>query len=143
MCHQRLGNDAAAVASLRRAADLDPTSVAYLTEYALALRKKGATDGAIATLKKALDLAPDDPEVHLQMGFLWMDKKRWRDAAAEMRQSADLRPDDPQPWFYLAIVQGDHLGKPDEALTALRRYRDLGGKDPAALSWLASLESDR
>jgi CheY-like chemotaxis protein len=57
--------------------------------------------------------------------------------------AAELSPRDPRAWFYLAVVQGDHLGKPQDALAALRRYKELGGKDSAALTWLAQLEGER
>jgi len=115
--------------------------VPYLLEYARALGRKGAVDTALATLAKARDLAPEDPELHLETGFLWMQRKRHKDALASLERAAALAPDDPRPWFFVAVVYGDRLGKPEEARDALRRYVELGGKEPAALTWLAELES--
>ena len=63
-------------------------------------------------------------------------------ALRAMDRSAELDDADARPWSYVAILYGDHLRRPDDALGALRLYNELGGREPYALQWLEELEAD-
>jgi Flp pilus assembly protein TadD len=70
-----------------------------------------------------------------------MQKKRWAQAADGFRAAARLAPKDPDPQLYLAVILGDHLDQLDQARLHLERYKELGGKEPSALAWLAQLSA--
>ena len=50
-----------------------------------------------------------------------------------------LSPDSADARYMLALVLGPQLGKEEDAYRSMCVYEQLGGKDPNALSWLASL----
>jgi len=92
-------------------------------------------------LRKVLRYAPTDTRVHLQLGLVEMRRRRYGPALDALTRASELAPEDPTPWFFIAVIQGDHRSKPDDALEALRRYKALGGTEPTALAWLDQLET--
>ena len=85
---------------------------------------------------------PDVDEL-VQLGFLLIKKRRWHKALDAMETAADIAREDPRPWFYIAVLKGDHLHRLDDALVALLQYESLGGNEPAALQWLEELKASR
>jgi len=140
VCAQRLGLHTSAVSSFGRAVSLDPERVEYVTALGLAHVEKGSLASAIVMLRRAVELAPQDPELRMQLGIACMKNRAHKDARDAFLEAVDRDAQNPRPHFYLAVIQGDKLGKSREALDELRRYVALGGKEPTALSWLAQLE---
>lgn len=142
LCHERLGHDKRAVKGYRKAMSLRGDSVLYLTALARALGKQGAIASAISILRKAMKVDPAAADLQLQLGFFLIQKKRWAEALRAMERAAELDDTDARPWFYIAILYGDHLRREQDALRALRLYKELGGREPSALRWLKELEDD-
>jgi tetratricopeptide (TPR) repeat protein len=138
---ERLGLGSKAISSYRRALQLDPDRLEFVTALALALRAEGSYTPAIRKFKDAMALAPEDGDLPLQLGITYMQQKKYRPAREAFAEAARLTPKSPRPWFYLAIILGDHLSKPKDAYEALRTYAELGGKEPTALKWLQELRA--
>ncbi|MFV1958312.1 MAG: tetratricopeptide repeat protein [Planctomycetota bacterium] len=136
---ERLGLTASAVTSYRRAMSLDPHRMEYAYALALALRKKGAYEAAVKKLQEAIRMCPDDAGLHLQLGITLMKQKKYRAASESFLDAAERDPKNARPHFYLAIIYGDHLDMPEEALRALETYARLGGNEPSAIAWLEEL----
>ena len=66
---------------------------------------------------------------------------KYRKARASFVSAAERDEKNARPWFYVAIIDGDHLSKPKDALSDLERYAQLGGKEPTALKWLRELKA--
>jgi tetratricopeptide (TPR) repeat protein len=141
VCAQRMGLAHSAASAFRRAHELAPERVDYLRALALAYVDKGSVGAAVRLLERGIADAPQDADLRFQLGLASMKMHAWTRARDAFTKAAALDPKDARPWFYLAIIQGDRLGKDAEALQALRRYRDRGGKEPRMLDWLAELEA--
>ena len=92
-------------------------------------------------LKRAVKLAPLDFELRMQLGIAYMKKRAYKDARKAFIEAAERDRESPRPYFYLAVIHGDKLGKSRPALEALEQYKALGGKAPAALRWLEQLKA--
>jgi tetratricopeptide (TPR) repeat protein len=131
----------AAVQAYRKAVQLAPGHSGYALALASAWLEKGNLDAALAALKDAAEACPHEPGIPFRQGFVLMQKKKWTQAAEAFRDAARLAPEDPDPQLYLAVILGDHQDDLAQARVHLERYKALGGKDPAALAWLAALEA--
>jgi tetratricopeptide (TPR) repeat protein len=138
--YARLEDWPSAVRELRRAVSLGDGVREHVVALALALERSGATEGAIAAYREALELSPKDADLQLRLGRLCQKKRKWRQAQDAFEAAAAIRPEDPRPHFFLAVLHGDDLHKPSEALRSLETYVRLGGKEPSALRWLEELK---
>ncbi len=141
VCMQRLGKDSTAIKHFRKAMELESDNVEYVTALALAHMKKGSIASAVTMLKRAVKMDPEDPELRLQLGIAYLKQRKHKAARDAFNDMVDRAPKDPRPFYYLAIIYGDKMGKHQDALNALEEYERLGGKEPTALSWLEDLRA--
>jgi len=139
VAYERCERYGPAATAYRAALRLQPERVSFTLALARALERKGSSAVAVSEVRKALARVPDDTRLLTQLGFLQLRRRRYMDALDAFRSVARLKPEDPSPWFFMAVIHGDHRSKPREALAALQRYQELGGKEPTALAWLARL----
>ncbi len=130
-----------AMAAYRKAISLEPANAGYALALVAVILERGNLDAAIQVLTQAAKDCPEDAAIQLRLGFVLMQKKRWAQAADGFRAAARLAPKDPDPQLYLAVILGDHLEQLDQARLHLERYKELGGKEPSALAWLAQLSA--
>ena len=140
VCAQRTNQLDAAVNAYRKAVSLDETEPAYALALAAAYGERGAPEQALGALAEAAQHCPQSAEIQLRLGFLQMEKKRWQPALESFRRAAALVPQDPDPHLYMAVLYGDHLDQPAQALLHLEEYQRLGGKAASALAWLKELQ---
>jgi len=90
------------------------------------------------TRRKAA-LAPGDYQAHLELVRWCLTRNRKNDALDLIARFADSEDLDLEGLRHLARLT-DELRSWEEALPLYRRYRDLGGKDPALLARLEQIE---
>jgi tetratricopeptide (TPR) repeat protein len=143
---ERLGLHAAAVTAFRKARTLardgSPEELEYTLALTGALERRGQARAAVDLLEDVLKVHPDCRAARLQIVRLQLERRDARAARRHLEAWIAARPEDAEPLFWLAMVQGDLQGDGKSARATLRRYRDLGGKEPAALAWLVDLERD-
>ena len=138
---ERLGLGSKAIASSRRAVQLDPDRADYVTALGLALARGGSSSSAISKFKQVLKDDPGNAAIQMQLAITYFRQKKYRPALKEFEKLCELTPRDPRPYFYRAIILGDHLGKPKDAMLLLEAYAQAGGKEPSALDWLDELRA--
>lgn len=138
---QRTNQLDAAINAYRRAVSLDDAEPAYALALYVAYVERGAPEQALAALTEAAQHCPGCGEIQLRLGFLLLEKKRWQAALEAFRRAAALAPKDPDPHLYLAVLFGDHLDQPSQALLHLQEYKRLGGNASSALAWLQQLQA--
>ncbi len=120
-----------AIASYKKALELDPKSPLAHYNLGFALGAKGDQDGAIASYKKALELDPKLAEAHHDLGSALGAKGDQDGAIASYKKALDLDPKLPlfQAQLGHALMQ---KGKLDEALVHLRKAITLNPNNAAA-----------
>lgn len=115
----------AAEAAFRRAIDLDPRRIEYLTDLAHFLSDRGDTDGAIALLHEAARHRPDEPTLPLHIGQLLMEAGRHEEALTAFEELAVRHPAHTAASWHNRAVCLQILGRLDEAKSSLERALTL------------------
>ena len=153
------GDNAGALAQMRKARDLDPLSPIINTDLGRALLFNGDEQGAIAQYRATITMTPNFALAHLLLAQAEM--ARGDDAAglAEARTGVALTPT-PHPSGYLAVlgvaesVTGDTKGAEQQLMTLESRsqrqyvsgaslallYWQLGDKDKAIASFARAID---
>jgi len=123
LAHQS-GDNAAALASVRRAIDANPSVAIYHASHGLILSAMEQPDDAIDAYRQALRLDSNLAGAHTNLGNLLKDKAQWSEAIAEYRAALTLRPDHPPTLHNLGLAL-KHEDKLLEAIDAFRRAVQL------------------
>jgi tetratricopeptide (TPR) repeat protein len=110
-----------AIASYRKALELQPDRAGPLSNLAMALIRSGKADEALPVLQKALALAPD---MAATFANALLQAGRIDDAIDCLRQSLAIAPDSVESHFHLASVL-QQLGGHEEARAAYHRVIEL------------------
>ncbi len=113
-----------AVAHLRTAAKLDPSSASVHYNLAVLLSARGEDADAVKHYRIAAHHDPDDPEIHNNLGFLLARLGDVRGAEASFLRAIDLAPDFAHPYFNLGRLLLES-GRDGEALPLLERAAQL------------------
>lgn len=128
-----------AVAKLRKAAELDPTSARIQDSLGNALDMQGLTDQALATFKHAVELnhslAHPSPWPPHDLGYLLLRMERLKEAEASLRESLRYDPKLAQTHWYL----GRTLEKQGQDTEAIKEYKQAVSADPASADACYSL----
>jgi GT2 family glycosyltransferase/tetratricopeptide (TPR) repeat protein len=108
-----------AIASYRKALDIDGNSAEIHQNFGDALVKNGELDEAIVVYQKALELQPNLWEVHHNLGDIWQGQGRLGEAVAAYRRAIELNPD--FCWSHNNL--GDVLIKQEKWKEAVQAYR--------------------
>ena len=136
----QVGRPQEALATLRRALELQPDYPGVRKNLGLALMQVGRPQEAVPTLRRALELQPNDPEVQRGLGFALMQVGRPQEAVATFRRALELQPDDPEVHHNLAIAF-KIVGQPREAVGEFREALRIRPDWPLALGELAWLQA--
>ena len=130
------GGYAAAVATARRAAELDPLSAANYFFLAICYRYVGDFDAAAESLRIALHLVPNNSFFHAQLGFTEVSRGNRAEAVAELQVAERLYGEDIQAMRIPQLASAySQLGMRDEVerLFAAMQERARTGPVNAAL----------
>ena len=125
-----------AIASARRAVDLDPADTRGLEALALAYQAAGRIDEAEQALRSALARQPRSDTLNRALGDVLVRSERVDDGFERLREAVRLRPDyaENQTALGLALY---FRGRHEDALAPLRRATELLPDDPLAQQRLA------
>jgi len=112
------GDPARAVAELREALALDPSSVAARVNLADVHRAQGNDRDAEVVLREGIAKSPRAAALHHALGLSLVRQKRGADGLKELADAAKLAPDDARFAYVYAVALNDS-GKRAEALKAL------------------------
>jgi TolB-like protein/class 3 adenylate cyclase len=129
-----------AIDEYNKAIALDPSDSFSYASMAVALTFAGRPGEATQYIRTAMRVDPHYPPMFLSyLGFAQFGLERFDEAAASLMQATRLNPEDSAAFLLLAASYG-HLGRKQEAMSAITAYDALGhrrGKPPitATFAW--------
>jgi tetratricopeptide (TPR) repeat protein len=124
--HDQAGRKDLAIASYRRAAELDEGAFAPRNNLAALLSERGDVDGALAVAQEAYRLAADDPYVMDTLGALYIEKGLIDRAISILEKAHAAAPDLPDAQLHLALAYRAS-GQKERARQLLADLRARGG----------------
>jgi tetratricopeptide (TPR) repeat protein/TolB-like protein/tRNA A-37 threonylcarbamoyl transferase component Bud32 len=125
-----------AIASARRAVDLDQNDTRGLEALALAYQAAGRVPEAEQALRSALARLPRSDDLHRTLGDVLVRSERVEAGLEQLREAVRLRPDYAQNQTSLGLALYSR-GRYDEAIAPLLRATELLPDDPLAQQRLA------
>jgi Flp pilus assembly protein TadD len=107
LAHIRLQQPELAMASLRRAVELDPDTARYVYVYSVALHSTGQVDESIHRLQDAVRRWPYDREMLMALTSFQLESGKRQDAQATARKLVAAYPADPQVRVLAAQALGE------------------------------------
>ena len=104
LAHLNQGQNAEAIAVLRRAIDLDPKNAILHNNLAVGLEKEGKKDEAVASFREAVRLKPDYGDALHNLGNQLRRLGRLTEAEEEYRKALKLMPNSPDLCNHLGIA---------------------------------------
>jgi tetratricopeptide (TPR) repeat protein len=101
----RLGENASALALLKRVVQLTPQSAQAHVDLAIALADSGDLNGALAETGSAISISPALAIAHLNRARILSDMKQDREAGDEFAFAARLAPDNSECYFYWSFAE--------------------------------------
>jgi len=126
-----------AIASARRAVDLDPADTRGLTALALGYDVAGRHDEAVQALRTALERQPRSDDLHRELGEILARRGHVEPGLAELREAVRLRPDYWENATAVAMALYSR-GRFEEAIAPFTRATELLPADPLVHQRLAS-----
>ncbi|MCB9493094.1 MAG: tetratricopeptide repeat protein [Epsilonproteobacteria bacterium] len=127
-----------AIASYKRAIDLDKHYSDPLSNIAVSYSLKGETDKAIESLKGAIHICPNYPEAYNNLGTLLLQKKEYDDAERALNIAIQLRPYYGKAYYNLARMH-EERGDNDKAWEFLKKATEGDLDTPEVLLKLGQL----
>ena len=124
---------AAAEEHYRRAAELNPSTTAYLASRAFLLMRLGRADEAIAVARRYTEADPDHAGGYNNLGAIYGYARRFDRSLDAFHSSLELDPDNPTARLGLALTYS-YLGRHDEAGRAIEQARRQRPDDQYLLS---------
>jgi len=97
--------------------------------YAFLLSSLGRHEEAIREIKTARILDPQSPRIMANVGLMLGFARKYNQALEELRRAIELYPEHEANYEYVSSVY-TALGRYEEALASLQRYKEITGKDP-------------
>ena len=118
--HMRLRNLDGAVASFKKAVQIQPGFFEAHNNLGIALRGQNRLEEAIASFDTALQIKPDFAEAHSNLGIALRDQNRLDEAIASFGKALQIRPDYAEAHSNLGVaLQGQ--GRLEEAIASFNR----------------------
>ncbi len=117
-----------------------PAYPGALVNLGLLYRKHGDLEKSDQSLHAAVQRDGNDAEGWNELGVTLRQEGKFHEAADAYNQAISVKPDFAPAYRNLAIVLDLYLGDTAGALTAMQRYKDLGGDDKGVTGWLADLK---
>ncbi|MFN3650621.1 MAG: tetratricopeptide repeat protein [Armatimonadota bacterium] len=121
------GDSAAAVETLRRATELDPTFQLGRGEYADTLIDVGRTAEARSISRECLMNHPEVLPALVAEGRLYASRNEWREAARSAAEALQVAPTSPDAWLLQARVDAGQ-NRWQEAAAAASRVSGIGSR---------------
>lgn len=109
---------------LRKASELAPKDVVYLTSYGSGLERAGNIDQAALTLRAAIELDATNARALRLLGIVRRAQFENQEAVSWLLKATKADPSDAEGWFNLAIAQND-LGDNVEAEASAHKATSL------------------
>ncbi len=135
------GDEDAAVQILETAVREFPRNVDHRTSLALFLEPTGNYARIVAVLKEGLALFPDDTRLLRELAYAQARFGELDDALKTSDRLVTLHPSDPDPLQVRAIVLSASK-RPDDAIGALRKARDLKPDETNIPVFMAAIYAD-
>jgi len=135
------GEYAAAVETINKALNLNPTNAELLNNLAICHLELGNLDKATQTIHRALNLDPKNPFALNTLGEIYMAQQDYINANRSFSSAMQLEPDNPLRVFNLA-VSFDKLNDATQACAYWRLYMELdvtGENDAEIIKHLSDL----
>jgi adenylate cyclase len=124
----RQGNSEEALAQIDRALMLSPNEANTLISRARILNAAGRAEEAETAVRSAMRLNPHYESDYLTvLGQALLHQERYVEAASFIERAVKRQPDEDQHYVTLAIIYG-HLGRTEDARTAVTRYNTMAAK---------------
>ncbi len=133
------GEDDQAIAALERAVAGDPSNADALLLLGVLELEAGHLRRAVSTLESAVAQQDDLLLAWIDLGLARFQLQEVDGARAALERALELDPDALDAHYALGILCMDYLGDPSAARQHLTRYRELGGRDARADTWIARL----
>ncbi|HEV2700543.1 MAG TPA: tetratricopeptide repeat protein [Steroidobacteraceae bacterium] len=117
-----------------------PAFPGALVNLGILYRKHGELEKSDRSLHEAVQRDASDAEGWSELGVTLRQEGKFHEAVDAYNQAISVRPDFAPAYRNLAIVLDLYLGDTAAALTAMQRYKDLGGDDKSLTGWLADLK---
>jgi rhomboid protease GluP len=104
-------------------------SVEDLINQGVELSRAGKIDQAIGLYRRAAKMDPHDEIAHFDLGLSLLKKNQLPEAEKELRAALKIAPSKTDWWPILAQILHAE-GKETEAVQAMQKYFELGGKAP-------------
>ncbi len=101
----RAGDDAKAIAALRKMVELAPGEWEAQLQLVEIDRGRGEYDAAIERARKVLELRPDAAIAYNLIAYAYAAKKQWEPAIAAAKKQVELMPAEPNPLDSLGEIQ--------------------------------------
>ncbi|MGE0792350.1 MAG: tetratricopeptide repeat protein [Sandaracinaceae bacterium] len=150
--HQDQGALAPALASYRRAIELEPGYTEARMALGLQQLASGNYNEALEQFRTAANSAPTIPAVRLALGDAYRATKQWQQAKGEFDRVQEMEPNNAQVHFNLAVMyreaEGSFPGMTtiqayQRSVAEFNRYRELMGsrlpRDDASATYLQEL----
>jgi tetratricopeptide (TPR) repeat protein/serine/threonine protein kinase len=121
----RKGRQDEAVASFRKAIEIDPKNGRVYAFLGEALLKKGQINEAVTNFQKAVELRPREVVWHVNLGFALDRQGKLDDAVASYRKAIEI---DPKNGLAYSLLGNAFMGKRqiDEAITCYQKVLEIG-----------------
>ena len=126
-----------AVATHRRALEIDPKVGEIHNNLAAVLHEQHKLDEAVAAYRKAIELEPKNARFYSNLGFVLVDQKKLDEAVAACRKAIELNPKSSGAYINLGLALTAQK-KLDEAVAAYRKAIDLDPRSATAYHDLGS-----
>ncbi len=128
-CYFRQGEYAKAAQSYRRASDLQPDTLIFAYDAALAFERANNSDQAMVYAKRAVSLPSARSDDHYLLGKLYANAGRKEDAVRELKVAVEMNPDLDGSYYLLArtyMQMGDTAQAQawNNKLTALKQKQE-------------------
>jgi tetratricopeptide (TPR) repeat protein len=103
---------------------LRPLSPGVLTNFGVALYKRGKTAEAVAAYRKAIDLEPNLRQAHMNLGVALMAQRKPAEALAAFRKAIELKPEFAEAHYNLGYAL-QNQGNDAQAIAAYEKAIEL------------------
>ena len=134
--HFALSNNDGDLASLERAADMNPYDSALHARIALAEAKAGNRDQAVAALAQAVNLNPTNIGLQQAYARALLEAGRYDDAYSLYKKTLQTFPRDVDSLVNFGLLAA-RLGNPDQAIDSWQKAVDLNPNETNAHMYLA------
>ena len=127
--NEGLGENADALADIRRAIAADPDNTALSVYMAGVLGRSGNYDESISAMESLIAARPDDPDLYYDLGVIYSESGRDDLALEQMNQVLELESNHSSALNFVGYIWADQGERLDEAEQLIRQAIELRPDD--------------